>query len=517
LSLETPRLFRPGTVGQSLGIYLPTAVVYRLVGLVRGVILTWLMVEHEFGLFQITLVAANVLLPLCSAGLSDAFARYVPQYETRHSLRPFLIRAVPFALAAAAVFCAIGFLATPALTRLIFFSMGRDVDVAKLISNPVRLTQLVLVMAFVLSVYFVLIAILRGLRLFLAVSLLELLQSLLFTVAAIATACSGYCSAEAIVLCCIASLVVTIVLFAIPLWRMIHGADDQTEPLPLAAGRLAAWPVFDQMLRFSLWSAMAAMLWQALQYYPMWYLQKVQGPGVTAVYAGVRLITQAVLVGSASVVFVVQTSVTKTWETAGRDRADRQLLLAFKATSLLMLMGCVVLALGAPVIMRMFPHSYGYGAAVFSLALLFFLIAGQLGFLAIHFGLIEKTRYLFGLWAIGLAGNATFAAWLVRPELEPAAALDSAAWAGVLGVATAMAAGLLFIRITRRPIDLGSMLMIVAPFALALPGYGLAAIIAGVWLLAAATSVIFDVGEKQHIRDYVVAVVNRVRTLIPLR
>jgi len=511
LSSETPRLFRPGTVGQSLGIYLPTAAAYRLVGLARGIILAWLMTEREFGLFQITLLATNVLLPLCSAGLSDAMARYVPQYETRHSLRPFLVRAVPFALLAAAVFCTLLFLVTRPLTRLIFASFNHGVDPTDPAAGSARLTQLVLATTLVLAAYFLLQAVLRGLRLFLALSLLELTGSVLFTVAAVVVACSGYRTAEAVMLCLAATHLVTITLFGVPLWRVIRRAQDQTEPLPLAAGASAEWLLFNQMIRFSVWAALAAVLWQAMQYYPMWYLQKVQGPEVTAVYGSVRLITQAVLIGSVSVVFVVQTSVTKTWEALGRDPADRQLLLAFKATALLMLLGCVILAVGAPVIMRLFPRGYAYGAAVFPLALLFFLIGGQLAFLAIHFILIEKTRYLFGLWAIGLAGNGIFAAWLVRPDLEPSAALSAAAWAGVLGASAAMAAGLFFIRFARRPLDAGSVLVIAAAYALALPGYGLVAIIVALLLLAGATNAIFNSAEKQRMRDYVVAGRTRIR------
>lgn len=500
-------------MGQSLGIYLPTAAIYRIVGLVRGIILAWLMTESEFGLFQITLVATNVLLPLCSIGLSDALARYVPQYETKHSLRPFLVRAVPFSLAAAAAFCIVGLLATETLTRLIFVRINQGIDPIAEASSLTRLTQLALVMTFILAGYFLLLSILRGLRLFLAVSLLELGNSVLFTLSAVAVAFSGYRSAEAVVICFAGTLLVMIILFGLPLCRLIRSTQDQTQPLPETAHHLAAWPLFNQMLRFSIWSAMAAMLWQALQYYPMWYLQKVQGPEVTAVYAGVRLITQAVLLGSASVVFVVQTSVTKTWETSGRDHADRQLLLAFKATGLLMLLGCVVLATGAPIIMRLFPQSFRYGQSIFPLALLFFLIAGQLGFLAIHFGLIEKTRYLFALWAVGLAGNVIFAAWMVRPELEPASALQSAAWAGVLGIAVAMAVGLVFIRVTRRPMDFGCILLIAAPFALALPIYGLIAVIGMLCLLAGVTDVVFNTTEKRGIYDYIIAILRRIRLL----
>ncbi|MHA1600319.1 MAG: hypothetical protein ACTSW2_05795, partial [Alphaproteobacteria bacterium] len=105
MSIRQPRLFRSRSISQSLGIYLPIAAAYRLIGLARGVILAWLLTEREFGLFQLALLGGNVLLPVCGVGLNEALARYVPQYEARGVLCSFLRRALPFVLVVSAVLC----------------------------------------------------------------------------------------------------------------------------------------------------------------------------------------------------------------------------------------------------------------------------------------------------------------------------------------------------------------------------------------------------------------------------
>ena len=66
-----PTLFRAQTVGSSLTLYLPTTAVARLTGLLRGVLLAWLMTEAQFGLLQIALLVVGILYPLCGAGLPD--------------------------------------------------------------------------------------------------------------------------------------------------------------------------------------------------------------------------------------------------------------------------------------------------------------------------------------------------------------------------------------------------------------------------------------------------------------
>jgi len=475
----------------------------RVIGLVRGIVLAWLMVEkREFGLFQITLLAVNILTPLCSIGLNEGAARYVPLYETRHALRPFLRRTVPMVLGVGLVLSLVAYLVAEPLGRLLFATLEQDSGLG--MDDPARLmlTRLVVGTTFALIGYFLLLSILKGMRMFRAVSLMEFVNNVAFTLLAILAALWGWRSAGAILACYGITLVIVAILFMMPFARLIGRASDQLGPLNEPATPLAGRSVVDQMLRFSSWAALAAIMWQTLQYYPMWFLQKIHGPEPTAVFGGVRLMTQVVLIGAVSVVTVVQTSVTKTWESRGSALADRHLQLAFKVTALGLLLGCVVFSVPAGLIIRLLPPSYAEGATIIPLSLLAFLIAGHLSFLAIHFNLIEKTRFLFWPWAIGVSCNVAAGIGLIKPELDGTSALRAAAWVGVIGTTGAISAAIALVRSERRPLDKGSYVLIVSSYALALPTLFLCIVGGLLVVVAYSTKLIFDVDEKQLIRGY---------------
>jgi O-antigen/teichoic acid export membrane protein len=251
-----------------------------------------------------------------------------------------------------------------------------------------------------------------------------------------------------------------------------------------------------------MWAAAAAVIWQALQYYPMWYLQKTHGPMLTAVFGSVRMITQIVVVGAVTVVAVVQTSITKQWESQSREAADRRLALAYKATSLLMLAGCVAFAMAAGPIMRLFPPSYGIGTRIVPLCLLFFLISSHLTFLAIHFALIERMRDLFWPWALGLTGNVVLSALFVTPDRPATDAIVSAAWAGSLGLSLALAAAIALLRWERRPIDAGTVIFWIAIYILPLPLAAQCLLFAVLLVLVTATGIVFTSAEKEQMGQH---------------
>jgi hypothetical protein len=388
--------------------------------------------------------------------------------------------------------------------------------------------------------YFLVLAILKGLRMFRAVSLLELLNSLLFTATTITAALVGWESAGAMMVCYGATLLVVLPLFALPL---SHNIADDSAPVPdevssgepplpiddsevveqqMLASQREAIPVelnrspgerapgspdrvspLYQLVKFSAWAAVAAVVWQVLQYYPMWFLQKTHGPAVTAVFGGVRLITQVVVIGAITIIAVIQTSVTKLWEAQGRAEADRLLTLAYKSTSLLMLIGCVLFAAAAAPVMRLFPRSFAIGVPIVPLSLMFFLISSHLMFLAIHFALIEKMRHLFWPWMLGLACNVLFGLWLVSPSVPAARALVGAAWAGTLGIAAALAAVILLMRFEKRPVDLGMTIFWAAIFLLALPLAVQLVCLLVIVGLSLATNWIFTADEKAWLRAFV--------------
>lgn len=494
-------LFRSESVARSFSVYLPAMAIYRGLGLVRGLVLTWLMTQYEFGLLQVALLAINVLMPLCALGTYEGVARYVPMYETRGTLRAYIRRIMPVIVLLAVVLAGALCLAARPFGHLLFATGSAEQTDSQLL--------LTLVMAgtiLALVLYFVLLAVLRGLRMFRAVSLMELLSNVAFTGVAIAAAALGARSAAVIVLCYLATTAAVIPLFAFPLGRAIR----ELSPLPaVPTGDLPSRPL-SQLLKFSAWAAIAAITWQLLQYYPLWYLQKVSGPQVTAVFGGVRQMAQVVLVATIAVTTVVMTAVTKTWEAQGRAEADRKLALAFKSAGLFLLAACAVISAFAPLIIRLLPPSYAPGARIIPLSLLFFLICSHLSFLGIHFSLIEKPRHMVWPWVVGVAFNILFGVLLIRPGLGELAGLRAAAVSGVLAGAGALLTCLLLLRWEGRPLDRGAYLILAASFALALPTP--LVLIAAVAILVAAwtTGLIFTPEEKLARRAYLTAARSRV-------
>jgi O-antigen/teichoic acid export membrane protein len=260
------------------------------------------------------------------------------------------------------------------------------------------------------------------------------------------------------------------------------------------------------MARFSFWAALAAIMWQVLLGYPLWYLQKVEGPSPAGVFAGVQLLASTLLVIANAIVIVVQTSVTKLWESRGPQEAERNLLLAHKVTTLLLLIAALAISAAAPLMVHVLPASYRQGASVMPPLLLFYLLAGHLLFLGIHFSLIERTRHLFVPWLLGAAGHVLFSWHLVRPHLAPLGAMQAASWAGILGMSLGLAASLALVLLERRPLDIGNWLLIAAGYVLVSPAAWVPPAILGTLLvLTLATDLILTPEEKRRLQKQLAA------------
>ncbi|MGQ9651321.1 MAG: lipopolysaccharide biosynthesis protein [Phycisphaerae bacterium] len=505
-----PILFRPDGVGASLGFYLPATMLSRFMGLIRGVVLTWLISESQYGLLQIALLSISILHPLLGAGFNEAMTRYVPQYETRGALRAFLARALAGALLISVVSCGLAWLVAGPLGRFLFEIMPEAGGLPAGF-NVTLIGHLAVAATFCLVLYFLMLGILRGLRMFRAISAIETVYQVGFTVVAVAIALLGWKSAQAMLICYAASVLATVLLFSPSLVRMIGSAADQPEPLS-ESGRA----LLGQMLRFSIWAALAALMWQTLQYYPVWYLHKVCGREgeVTGIFAAMRLLAQAVLVIALAVVTVVQTSATKTWESRGQEAADRLLLLGFKATALVLLGLSAVLAVSARLLVMIYPSSYAVGRAAITPSLLNYVLWSYLLFQTIHFTLIEKTRHVFVPWCLGLLCTIVLSKWLVQPGLPDEAAILAAAWAGVLGITPAMLTCLVLLKLEKRPFDFGTWLLLAAACVLALPLPLMVPIMGLVMLLAAGTTAILNHEEKRQIRDFLAAGHGKARQIL---
>lgn len=513
-------LFAPTSVTGSLSAYVPATIAFRLINFVRLVLMTWWMTQSQYGLFNLLLIVINVLTPLCSLGLNEAVTRYAPMHETRGSLFDFVLRSLVLISLLAVLSIALLAVAAPLLGVRFYGQFTVDAAVlAQMRADQGELARLSSMVIGLLMFYFYLLSVMKGLRMYRALALMELFHGVVFLVLAVVAAVTQHRSAFTMTACYGLSLVAAIIPFGIGLWSVLRQLPDARLPIddPTFAGRL---------LRFSLWATVASVLWQVLQYYPAWYLNKISGPESVAVFSAVRQIGQFVLVGAVAIVTVVMSQVTKTWEREGPIEAQRQLSLAFRAVGLVLLMGCMVLAVGRHLVMRLYAHGYAVGADILPVQLLFFLMGGHLAFLAIHFNLIEKPRHLFWPWAIGVGSNVLLAALLMNDAysqwrasamwkaIEPMLAavlplgvsdamkLGAATWSGSLAVVLSLLTCLWLLRYVGRRLDGGSWLILSATLLLAMRSELMLAGGVAILLIAWRTGWLFSDNERRQLSGY---------------
>jgi len=509
-------LFHAGGLLESLGVYLPAAGLTRLVGLGRAVLLIWLLPVEEFGLLSVALLIVNVAQPLCSLGLNEAIARYVPHHEARGSLLPFVRGAGRLVLAAGLILTALLAVGGPFLGEVLLGSRLAG-DVYR--SDPSQRMGVIITISAAttlsLVAYWLVGSVLRGLRLFRALSAMELSSSLLFAAMAAGAVLGGWRSAEAILGCYLLSVLAPGSVFGLSCMRRLRSWPGQHADKTDAAQR--------GLLRYGLWLAAATVMWQLLQYWPMWYLNKAGSKELTAVYAGVRVIAQLVMVGAGAITTVVAASVTRTWETRGWEAAEAQLRLAIKSVGLGLLSVCAVAALCRGWLIGLFPTAYEAGGPILPVLLGNFMVVGMVGLLVVWFGLIEKTVWTLVVYAAGTFCNVWFGLYLMG-EASGAhgygtrffavgidGLLPAAAWTGMLASLCAAGVCLCILRVIGRRLDVGTVVLSLSALLLGLR-WEIMLVGAVLLVLTSWTSVIiFSRDEKELIRTRLVGVIRLVR------
>ncbi len=514
---EPTGLFRSSPIGQALGTYLPATVVFRLINFGRIALLTHWMTTQQFGLLSMILLVVNVLTPLCSLGLNEAVTRYIPQQEVGRSLMAFLRRSYALLLIVAAMSVVLIILFSSILGDFFFaYAFADETARAEFGSDAPRLARLAGLVIGLLVIYFYLLSVMKGLRMFRALAAIEMAHGLLFFCGAVGAWLSGHLSAYSLTGLYAVSLALPIIGFGWALGRVMGRWTVQREN-PVDAGMRG------KLLRFSIWAMLAGVMWQVLVWYPGWYLGKVHGHESFAVFSAVRQVGQFILIGAVAVTTVVMTTVTKTWESRGREAAERELSLAFRGTGLGLLVVCAVIALGKELIVRMFAADYVVGAQILPIQAMFFLIGACLAFLAIHFQLMEKTRHMFWPWAVGVAANVAIAWWLTGPSLAsvqklavwrwltPATSavfttgfsdpqgLGAASWCGVFAIGLALVVCVVLIRTECCRLDRGTYIVIASVLLLSTKAWIMTVGVVALVLLAWRTGLIFTLAERRSL------------------
>ena len=482
-------MFASAGVGRSLRTYVPATFLYRGISFVRGLVLAWLLAGSagQFALLAVATQVINILAPLVSLGINEAITRYAPQYEQRGRLRGFLRRSVVLlALIAGPSVAVLVVLAGP-LGAMLFGSPEFDAVAAASLGRATAGAIGAIV------VYFLVVSVLKGLRMFPALAAMEVVHGVLFLVVSLVAAWAVAPTAASVVWAYLVAMVVPSVIWGAFLRRGLPDGSAEGEAAD-------AEGLGGKLLGFGTWAALSGIVWQAWQIYSLWYLAKLGFAAASDAFAGARLIGQVVIILAAAMTGIVTTAAFAAWESRSREEANALLGLYTKLALSGLLALSLVLVLADDLIVLVLPSEFAAAAEVLAEVVVFFQLTSALGFLAVHFALVEKTRLMLWSWLVGLGSNVALVIWLVRPEHPLSGAVLSAA----ISCLPAVAVCLVLVRAEGQPVSRGLVLLTAASLLLLLPDAAMVAGAAGLAVLGAATTVVFSREER-------IAIGNRIR------
>ena len=435
-------------------------------------------------------------MPACSAGLYESAARYAPYHELGGTLRSFVARILALLLLTSVLVCVVLALTAGPVGSLLF-AAGKVATGGASAAHTIPLTRTVLVCVVTLACYQTLLGMFKGLRMFRAIGAAELTASVIFTLGAITIAWAGHDSAQAVMWSYALSCVVSLVLFAPALAARLRLPPADT-PVHRAREPLG-------MLRFGVWAAATAVTWHILSYYPMWYLLKVSDGQTVGAFHAVRIVTQLVQVGAAMLTAAVAADINRRWERDGEGAIGGRLALLTKVCLLTLFLAATGLSLAKPLVMRLFPDRFALGASAYDPLVLFFLLVGLVGLIAIRLNLLERPRSVFLAWLVGAVVNVGASFLLIGSAshmggLDPAGALSGAAWAGTAGVAASAIVCIVMLSHTAIRVDIRSFLLAALCGSV---GWGWVAalpISAALILLAVMSPAVFTRPDRDHLR-----------------
>ncbi len=503
------RLFRPDSVAVSVSANAVAQAALRGIGLVRNVVLAWLLDRAQFGLFGLAMLVLNLLLPLCSLGLYEGIARYTPVFELDGTASRFARRAVTAALALAGGAALVLLLLAGWVGPAIFAGAEAvsESDVSLDATAAATLMRASTLCALTLALYHVMIAFLRGLRMFRVIAVAELVTAVVFTALVIAVAAAGWGQATLMIWSYAAANVASVAVLAPALRRAMrrlsegaNAGSDATHDARKAGESPGMWTV----VRFSVWSAGTAAAWNAMLLVPAWYLLRAVDRETAGYFFGVRLIPYMIQYAAVLLFSVVYAHATRAWEHHGRDVAAPLVDFHTRVSLIALLAGTTVLSLARPLLVRIFPGDFAVGAVAYDPLLAVFLFAAVAGLMSVRLNLVEASHRVCVGWLIGLIVNLSAIILLLglpgSPRVTSAEPLlTGVAWAGVAGVAAAGAAMVVLVRPFGLSPGIRTWILIVAALS---PGFGRVTAVAVTILvvgLALAGRVVINPDERARI------------------
>lgn len=506
---------------QSLGVYVPTVIMQKLVGLGRMLVFLYLMRQAigEFNHWGLGTMIFTIAAPLLALGANQGLVRYVALYENRGQLALF-VRSIALPLGLIALVTTIlALVASRPITALVIATHEQAGQVTQ---AQLLVCRLALLNGLMLALYNNVLALMYGLRTYKLASMMELSFTVLFTAMAIPSLAIVPSGSVALGCHLIALLVATgIGAFLLHLAIRPPGiataldaaalgqAQAANDILPSAsreAETIVALPgplvhpnqpspqvnPLGKVLSFGLVALAGSGLWTIASYVSYFLVNKFVGVIAGGVFAAWMQLAQPVLFISNAAWAVAFSHVVKRWEDRQVPQAMESFQTAYKLLGLLTMTLSVGLYVSADSWSQLLPESWRGGLELLGGLLMFGQAMTALSLLTVLSRLHERPSAIaLGALCAG-AANVMLALWWI-----PMWGAAGGSWAAGVGLlAGGGAAAVAYVLISRTPLQLGTWVMLAVPALLLLGPVAAAAAWLAVLILTAASNVILSRQQK---------------------
>ena len=494
-------LFFADSLFASLRLYSIAHIVFRAIGFARMILLTWLLEQSQFGLFSVALAFTNIAASMVLLGAPSALERYIPLYQNTHRLRAFLRRILPICFVIVILGVVLLALNIDFISSIVFSLTSIGSDDPQVAVQFSQLTAACIAAIFAAACFHTIISCLKGLRFFRAVVALELSHALFFTASAVALLL-GYLRQPIVVLSAQAlSMALTAALVGMLLLLNLRSSTDQNQPISSSR-------YLSRFSAFAAWGLPGTITWRLLMAFPLWFLNRTHGPGTTGIYWAYFTLVNIIFFISGPFWSVMNIHAVRRWvqdkREFARDTAER----GFRAFSLLLLLMCLALTLGAPLLSRLFPAGFAAGAQQVRFLCLPAILAANFGLVHLFAHLIERP----GLRVLALTCGAVVLL-VAGCFLIPAYGIAGAALCGALGLSIATGLGLLMLASRRCYVSIPTWIVLACPALLLIPNYYfLVGSFVLLIILVILSPLFFSTQDKRYAIDSCLQVLRRIRS-----
>ena len=343
----------PDTLAASVTILLVANLMQRTIGFGRGILFCRWLSPDELGTWEMAYSFLLLAAPIVVLGLPGCFGRYLERFRQCGQLRTFLRRATIWT--AGLTFAAFGLvvIAAPLFSNLIF---GR--------ADATTLVLLVALSLVAVILHHFLEALFAALRKYSIVSTMHFCQSLSFATISLTLMWFWRFSAASIVIGygmgCLVSAI------GILAWKGRAVAEEAVHVEPIAHREF--WP---PLVRFAFWVWIINLFCHLFGVVDRYMLVHYSGMDSTAAlslvgqYHASRIIPLLFLSVADLLAGAVMPYLSHDWEIGARERVSERLNLVLKLTSLVMIVGGVVVLWASPLVFQVaFQGRYDEGLRV---------------------------------------------------------------------------------------------------------------------------------------------------------